>query len=282
MKKVLILGANSFLGYHLKISLAKSFDVVGTYLSTKPNEDGFERCNLRSRADLASLGKFDCVIQYSSVVAGTRKYEKNLELVRNTIDYCNCNRSNFIYISSSQVNFEFDSEYKQSKIAAENLVHELSRQYNIVRPASPYGSLPDYRFSRKQPFHVLTDVIRKLPIIPIIGDGKYIRQPVHVDNLNQLIRVILQSDLDRNVFEIGGPGQFTFDQIVDLIADSNERKVRKLHLPVWVFELGSATTGFMDRDLIRPVTSNESVDNQSWAKYFKIPLIPFKEGVKCL
>ena len=282
MKKVLILGASSFLGYHLKASLEDSFDVLGTYLSTKPSEDGFERCNLRSKGDLASLGKFDYVVQYSSVVAGKRKYEKNLEMVRNAIEYCNLNSSKFIYISSSQVNFEYNSEYKQSKIKAEKLVRELSHQYNIVRPASPYGGLLKYRFSRKQPFHVLAELIGKSPIVPIIGNGKYIRQPVHVGNLNQLIRGILQSDTDGNVFEIGGPDRFTFDQIVDLIAKQKERKIIKLHLPVWFFQLASVLTGFIDKDLVRPVTSSERANNQTWSNLFDIPLTPFEEGVKHL
>ena len=282
MKKILILGANSFLGYHLKASLADSFDVVGTYLSTKPSEKGFERCNLLSKADLYSLGKFDSVVQYSSVVAGAKKVEKNLEMVRNAIEYCNHNDSKFVFISSSQVNFEYDSDYKRSKVESEKLVQEMSCQYNMIRPAAPYGALPSYRFSRKQPFHVLAEVIRKLPVVPIIGDGKYIRQPVHVDNLNQLIRGILESELNGNIFELGGPDRFTFDQIVDLIAKQKERKIIKFHLPVWLFELGASATGFLDRDLIRPVTANEHVDNQTWNNIFDIQLTPFEEGVKCL
>jgi len=127
--------------------------------------------------------------------------------------------------------------------------------------------------------HVLVDFIKKLPAVPVMGNGKYLRQPVHVDNLNELVFRCLQSPAVKNrVFEIGGPEQLAFDRIVDCIAERYQKRVFKVHLPLFVFLLAANVVKFIDKENTRAVTCNEKADNSSWQAFFDIPLIPFKRG----
>ena len=244
--KVLIIGGNSFLGFHLTKYLADKFHVISTYLTNKPSEDNFVRCNLLSKPELFGLGKFDCVIQYSSIIAGNNKLKKNLDMVKNAVDYSNKIQSKYIYISSSQVNFTIDSEYKKSKIESENIIKNNSNNYIIIRPAAPYGSPIDYEFSRKQGFHVLAQFVSKSLFVPVIGNGKYLRQPVHLNNLNELIEYSIKSELKNKVFEIGGPRQISFNEIIDIISKSKSKMNIKTHLPKIIFKIGSRLTSFID------------------------------------
>ena len=118
-ERLLILGGNSFLGLHLTRDLAAKYNTTPTYLTNRPSDFNFVRCNLLSKPDLHSLGQFDYVIQYSSIIAGSNKKQQNLEMVRNAVEYANTTQAKYIYISSSQVNFTIDSDYRQSKIEAE-------------------------------------------------------------------------------------------------------------------------------------------------------------------
>ncbi len=282
MITAVVLGSSSFLGSHLAEYLAgKGVSVTGTYLSSRPEPAPFrtERCNLRSKAELFSLGKFDCVIHYASVIVGSHKTENNLDMTRNVVEYCNKIGARYIFISSSQVNFATNSDYKASKVECEKHIIAHAQDYVIIRPAAPYGKRLPFRYSRKQPMHVLVDFIKKLPAVPVIGNGKYFRQPVHVDNLNELVFQCLQNPSVKNkLFEIGGPAQLTFDQIVDCIAGRYHKHVLKVHLPVFIFLLAANVVRFIDKENTKSVTCNEKADNSAWQAFFNIPLIPFERG----
>ncbi len=282
MSTAAILGCSSFLGSHLTGYLAgKGISVTGTYLSCKPEEPGLrvERCNLLSKADLFSLGRFDCVIHYASLVVGANKRQNNLDMTHNAVEYSNRTGARYIYISSSQVNFDTNSDYKKSKVESEEYIIAHSQDYIIIRPAAPYGKRLSFRYTRKQPMHVLVDFVKKLPAVPVMGNGKYLRQPVHVDNLNELVFRCLQSSAVQNkVFEIGGPEQLAFDRIVDCIAERYQKRVFKVHLPLFVFLLAANVVKFIDKENTKAVTCNEKADNSSWQAFFDIPLIPFERG----
>jgi len=284
MKKILIIGGSSFLGYHFDNYVRDKYKLTSTYLSNKPLSGNFVRCNILSKADIHSLGEFDVVVHYSSIVAGDNKLNKNISMVKNVINYCNSISAKYIYISSSQVHFEVDSTYKQSKIESEIMIKDLSSSYIIIRPAAPYGNNFQYNFTRQQSFHVLTETIIKSPLIPVIGNGKYFRQPLNVLNLNQLLTKTIDSDIKNKTFEIGGPDQLTFNTIIDVISKNKIGKLRlKLHLPKFIFTIASIFFNFIDSELVNAVTSNESVNNESWRKYFEdISLISFNNGVNDL
>ena len=277
--KILIIGGNSFLGFHLSNYLSTTFHITSTYLTRRPTQGPFVRCNLLSKPELFGLGHFDCVIQYSSIISGASKLDKNLQMVANAVEYSNKIQSRFVFVSSSQVNFSLDPTYRQSQIQSEQLIKSTSNDYIIIRPAAPYGARLDYAFTRTQAFHVLAKFVSNSPFVPVIGSGSYLRQPVHVDNLNRLIEYSITSDLTKKIFEIGGPRQIAFNEIIDIISKSKSRTTMKVHLPEFVFQLGSRLTSFIDSELVSAVKSDEKADNKSWQEHFHIDLIPFEQGV---
>ena len=278
-ERLLILGGNSFLGLHLTRDLAAKYNTTPTYLTNRPSDFNFVRCNLLSKPDLHSLGQFDYVIQYSSIIAGSNKKQQNLEMVRNAVEYANTTQAKYIYISSSQVNFTIDSDYRQSKIEAERLIQEHSANFVIIRPSAPYGSPLPFAFTRQQPFHVLANLVSRLPVVPVIGNGQYLRQPVHVTNLNALVEKCLTAPTRNRVYEIGGPKQLTFNAIIDIISMARSKHTFKLHLPNFIFRIASHMTNFIDAELVNAVRSDEQSNNETWQELGGLDLIPFEQGV---
>lgn len=283
-KRLLVLGGSSFLGGHLLQAADQELDIVATYLTSLPHLGSikFRRCNLLSRADLFSLGQFDVVVLFASIVAGNSKLHHNLVMVENTVEFCNRMGAHLIYISSSQVHFKQNSTYKTSKIQSEQVVTNNCVKFNIVRPAAPYGPRLAFQPTRSQPFHVLTDLIQKLPVVPIIGTGRYLRQPLHVRDLNQLILAIIRSPVLNQVYEIGGPEKYEFRKVVEIISGSLGKRVTGIYLPTFLFAIAANFVRFIDPELVKAATSSEGVDNDTWKRHYEIDLTTFEEGVEDL
>jgi NADH dehydrogenase len=282
--RILVLGGTSYLGAHLVYEIHQDYDVTATYLTRRPPVEvgNYRRCNLLSKGDISSFGNYDAVVLYSSVISGKNKLLQNNEMVRNAVSFCNSTGTLLIFISSSQVHFSKPSEYRQSKLSSEHHVANHCKRYYIVRPAAPYGAVLPFETTRVQPFHVLVNTIMKFPVVPIIGDGKYLRQPLHIKDLNKLIVRLFDYPVPNGIFEIGGPKRWLFRDIVGYLVDLADRRVTRLYIPIIACSLASRFTTFIDPELVRAVVSDEKVDNGTWQKYFSFDLISFNTGANDL
>jgi len=69
------------------------------------------------------------------------------------------------------------------------------------------------------------DIMRKTPVMPVVGGGKNLMQPVAVRDVAEAFRVAVESrDLGSKTYELGGPEIFTFNQIVRIIAKVTNKK----------------------------------------------------------
>lgn len=116
--------------------------------------------------------------------------------------------------------------YFDTKGRAEELVRASGLDWTIFRPSVIFG--PEDKFINE-----LSAVFRKAPFLPVAGDGKYRLQPVFVGDVAKgFADAVSRTDLAGKLFEVGGPEKFTYNDLVDRIAASAKRKVRRIHLPV--------------------------------------------------
>tara|TARA_X000000950_G_scaffold247616_1_gene306054 strand:- start:37882 stop:38757 length:876 start_codon:yes stop_codon:yes gene_type:complete len=266
-KSYLILGASSYLGFQMyKFLQKKNEKVTGTYYSAENNNENFERCNLLDRKKIDEFKKYDFVFLYSSVVAGKDKLKKNLQMIENVVNYVKKNNSLLIFISSSQVNFKFESEYKKSKIISEELIKKEVSNYLIVRPALVFGNPYEIKFksSREQPLNVLKKIISYFRVVPIIGSGHQTRQPVYINDINYIIYKMLQLDIYNKTIEIGGPEIITFKRLIEIFASKLNKKILKIHVPLFILYPFAYFFKFIDLENLRNLLSSEVLDNNSW------------------
>jgi NADH dehydrogenase len=83
----------------------------------------------------------------------------------------------FIYISSASVTYHHQTPYSLSKRNAEALVVASGIPYTIIRPTLVYGKIGG------QEFDMYLDYLQKYPIVPFIGNGRALKQPVFVDDI---------------------------------------------------------------------------------------------------
>jgi len=121
------------------------------------------------------------------------------------------------------------SRYHQTKWAAEEAVRASGLAWTIFRPSIIYG--PGDGFVT-----MLASMVRRLPVVPVIGSGRQRVQPVPVDQVAAgFARALDLPTTIKQIYEVGGPEPVTILELLDLIGRAlGRRSVPKVHVPVGV------------------------------------------------
>ena len=89
-----------------------------------------------------------------------------------------CGARHFILVSSISVTYPYTTPYSLSKRETERLIKEQDTMaYTIIRPTLAYNSYGG------EEFMMYLSYLRKFPVVPFIGSGKAMKNPVHVDDM---------------------------------------------------------------------------------------------------
>ncbi|WP_232697835.1 complex I NDUFA9 subunit family protein [Brevibacillus daliensis] len=132
----------------------------------------------------------------------------------------------FIFMSALGTRPEATSGYHRTKYLAEQAVISSGIPYTIFRPSVIFGPGDEF-------VNMLADLI-KMPITPVIGDGKYMLQPVSRKTVAEAFTQSLTNEKAINqIYEVGGPTQLTYMQILrDIGTAVEKKKVRSVHVPL--------------------------------------------------
>jgi nucleoside-diphosphate-sugar epimerase len=84
----------------------------------------------------------------------------------------------FIFVSSASVVYPRTTAYSRSKRECERMVREQQgMHWTIVRPTLAYNE------HGGEEFRMFLEYLRKYPVVPFIGGGRALKNPVHVDDL---------------------------------------------------------------------------------------------------
>jgi nucleoside-diphosphate-sugar epimerase len=74
--------------------------------------------------------------------------------------------------------------------------------------------------------------MRLSPIVPIFGDGKYLQQPIYVDDVAAAVLGCLKADITiSKSYNIAGKHALTYNEVIDTLAKAMNKRVWKLHIP---------------------------------------------------
>jgi NADH dehydrogenase len=186
----------------------------------------------------------------------------------------------YLHISSNGTRPDGVAEYHKSKWAAEELVRNSGLDATIFRPSVIFG--PGDAF-----VNMLAAIIRRTPIMPVIGDGEYQLAPVAVANVaTGFVRALTQPASIGELYHCCGPQAFTYNRLLDEIARALGRSgISRIHQPILMMRSLSALLEGMK---FFPITSGQLTmllegnvcDPQPWVQAFAIELTPFGEGIR--
>jgi uncharacterized protein YbjT (DUF2867 family) len=119
------------------------------------------------------------------------------------------------------------ARYHQTKWEAEEAVRASGLDWTIFRPSIIFGRGDEF-------VSVLGRMIKRLPIVPVLGDGRYRLQPIPVEQVAEAFARALRTPATiRQTYEVAGPTPYAFVDLLDEIARALGRtRARKMHVPL--------------------------------------------------
>ncbi|MEQ8432944.1 MAG: complex I NDUFA9 subunit family protein [Oceanicaulis sp.] len=130
-----------------------------------------------------------------------------------------------VQISAIGADANSKSKYAKTKALGEQAVQAAIPGAVILRPSIVFG--PEDQF-----FNKFADMARFAPALPLIGGGKTKFQPVYCDDVAECAVKALEMDEARGrTYELGGPGVYTFKEILEFIMATTRRQRILLPIP---------------------------------------------------
>jgi NADH dehydrogenase len=125
--------------------------------------------------------------------------------------------------------------YMQGRYLAEKMLKESNLDWAIIQPSVLFGK--DAPFIRG-----LSGLILSSPVVPLIGGGKLLFQPIYVEDVVSIILQVLAEPArsSRKTYTIGGPEYYSFTQIIDALLHTMHKSRLKVPAPRPLVGIGAA------------------------------------------
>lgn len=140
-----------------------------------------------------------------------------------------------IEISGLGTKADKPGSYMQGRYLAEKQLKESTLDWTIIQPSVLFGK--DAPFIKG-----LSDLIQSSPVVPLIGGGKIMFQPIYVEDVVSVVLWVLAEPerSSKQTFTIGGPEYYSFTQIIDLLMHAMHKTRLKAPAPYALVGVGAA------------------------------------------
>lgn len=294
-KKIILPGGAGLVGQNLLVQLKekgytnitvidKHHENIKILKQTFPDVEVIE-------ADLAEKGDWEYVFNDADVVVmlqaqiGAKQEEPfirnnviSTKNILNVIGECK-NTPYLVHISSSVLESVADDFYTNSKKEQEEIVLASGVENVVLRPTLMFGW-----FDRKH-LGWLSRFMQKIPVFPIPGHGRYLRQPLYVKDFCNIIIACIEKRVVGEVYNISGLDKVDYIDIIREIKQAVKAKTLILSIPYWMFFALIKIWSVFDSD--PPFTTNqlealvlpdvfETID---WPTIFDVSSTPFSQAI---
>ena len=244
METVLITGASSGLGLsalNSLINLDHKIVSLGRTHSKNINYHPKIKYVRGYITEIASLQKglwgATSVLHFAGLThsSDSRKYyEVNADGTSNLIkkaETSNVNR--FIYVSTQAIGMK-GGAYSHSKEIAEKHIKKSKLNWTILRPSEIYG------MKLEDSIESLCRLIRSTRVLPIIGDGQYTLNPLHIEDFTRFtidLQTCGSTKSYYKVYQLAGPCPISFMAFCKKHSKFHNHKQTMIHLPVFLCKL---------------------------------------------
>jgi nucleoside-diphosphate-sugar epimerase len=194
------------------------------------------------------------------------------EIKRHNVPY-------LVHISSSVVVSIADDFYTRTKIDQEKMVLASGVPCPILRPTLMFGW-----FDRKH-LGWLSRFMAKVPVFPIPGSGKYMRQPLYVGDFCNVIISCIENRVRDGIYNISGHEKVDYIDIIREIKRATKSRTPIVRIPyslfyglLWVWGLFDKNPPFTTQQLAA-LSAKDEFEVIDWPGIFGAPYTPFKNAV---
>ncbi|MFC4767652.1 complex I NDUFA9 subunit family protein [Effusibacillus consociatus] len=185
----------------------------------------------------------------------------------------------FVHMSALGARVGSRSGYSHTKGLAEQIVKESGLDWTIFRPSVIFGPKDEF-------VNMLADMIRKTPVVPVIGTGEYRLQPVSLANVAEgFVKSLSRLDTIGQAYEVGGTRSYSYNEMIDEIASAVGKRRPKFHAPLPIMW---PVITMMERFPFFPITrpqltmllEGNTCDPSEFYETFDIKPVSFSEGIR--
>ena len=190
-----------------------------------------------------------------------------------------------VHMSALGTRPEAASRYHQTKWAAEEAVRSSGLDWTVFRPSLIYG--PGDGF-----VNLFAGMSRWSPVLPVIGRGTSLLQPVSVDCVARAFARALDSKpAVHQTYDLCGPDRLNLPQILQTLLRITRRRRVILRIPralawyptavlEWVFPRVLRRPAPLSRDQILMLEEDNVGNPEAAERDFQIPSVAFAKGVE--
>jgi nucleoside-diphosphate-sugar epimerase len=185
-----------------------------------------------------------------------------------------------IHISSSVVESVADDFYTNTKKEQERLVLESGIACPVLRPTLMFGW-----FDRKH-LGWLARFMKKVPVFPIPGHGRYMRQPLYVGDFCQVIISCIEKNIGSGIYNISGHEKIDYIDIIRAIKRVTHAGALILNIPYSVFYALIWTWGLFDKNppfttqQLAALSAKDEFEIIDWPGIFGFSATPFARAIE--
>jgi nucleoside-diphosphate-sugar epimerase len=293
--KLVVTGASGLVGQNLALLLSEAgYENVVGIDKNHQNLDLLRQLNPTMRvveADLAEPGEWerefegaDAVVVLHAQITGKTDvpFERNNVTASKRVYEVlhRCQVPFTVQISSSVVNSVADDFYTNTKKAQEALFLATGLPGCVLRPTLMYGWF--------DPKHLgwLASFMAKIPVFPIPGDGRFMRQPLYNRDFGRAILWCLEHRPVGKTYDLVGNERVDYVDIIREIKRVKRLGTPLLHIPFGVFDallrvyaLFSDKPPFTSQQL-RALAAGDDFTGVDIQATFGFRPTPFAEGIQ--
>jgi NADH dehydrogenase len=133
--------------------------------------------------------------------------------------------------------------YYRGKALVEQALADSQVPYAIVRPTFFFGGGRDILANN------IAWILRRMPLFAVPGDGRYLVQPIHVDDFARICLEAAHAPPDV-IMDAAGPDTMSFLELVRAVRDAVGRPTPIVHVPAPAMNTLARALGFLVHDVV--------------------------------
>ncbi|MGI5912555.1 MAG: NAD-dependent epimerase/dehydratase family protein [Syntrophomonadaceae bacterium] len=196
------------------------------------------------------------------------------------IEACKANGINRLIIVTTTGIFSKYQQYSNEYKRLENIIRNCGLDYTIIRPTMIYGNHQDKNI------HKLVKIVNRYKIIPVVGKGYGLMQPIYAKDLATVIAQAYVNDISiGRAYNVAGKTAIRFCDIMAIIAKNLEVNRIFINIPYQMALLGGyfgqiIGSSLINVERIQRLQEDKVFDYQEASKDLGFSPISFEEGIK--
>ncbi len=169
--------------------------------------------------------------------------------------------------------------YQTTKWEADQLVRDSGLDWTIFRPSVIFGAESEF-------VRMLVSIIKNLPVVPVVGSGRYEMQPVPVGQVAEsVVRALERPQTIGRIYHLAGRRPYSYLELLNAVSLALGRgEVKTIRQPLFLMRpaikvLESFQQFPITPDQMTMLLQGNVCDPSEWAADFDLEPIDFAEGI---